>query len=64
MAVPWLAGPPLRQLEELGAWGEMLRSDMIVAYTADAMETGAPRGELLASAYRGPGLPSARVAGK
>ena len=38
VAVPWLAGPPLRQLEELGAWGEMLRSDMIVAYTADAAE--------------------------
>lgn len=38
VAVPWLAGPPLRQLEELSAWGEMLRSDMIVAYTADAVE--------------------------
>ena len=38
VAVPWLSGPPLRQLEELGAWGEMLRSDMVVAYTADTAE--------------------------
>ena len=33
-AVPWLSGPPLRQLEELEAWGQILRSNMIVGYTA------------------------------
>jgi hypothetical protein len=39
VAVPWLSGPALRQLEELAAWGEMLKSGMIVAFTADAAET-------------------------
>ena len=34
VAVPWVSGPPLRQLEELAVWGEMLKSDMIVAFTA------------------------------
>ena len=29
--VPWLSGPPLRQLEELAAWGELLRDGMSVA---------------------------------
>ena len=38
VAVPWLSGPPLRQLEELAAWGEMLKKGMIVAYTADAAD--------------------------
>ena len=33
-SVPWLAGPPLRQLEELSAWGEMLKAGMLVGYTA------------------------------
>ena len=33
--VPWVSGPPLRKLEELQAWGEMLKADMVVAYTAD-----------------------------
>ena len=33
-AVPWVSGPPLRQLEELAAWGELLKMDMIVAFTA------------------------------
>ena len=33
-AVPWVSGPPLRQLEELAAWSEQLKADMIVAFTA------------------------------
>ena len=37
--MPWLSGPAFRQLEELAAWGEMLKSGMIVAFTADAKET-------------------------
>ena len=32
--VPYVSGPPLRQLEELAAWGELLKSGMIVAFTA------------------------------
>ena len=35
VAVPWVSGPPLRQLEELAAWGEMLKTGMIVLSTAD-----------------------------
>ena len=38
VAVPWVSGPPLRQLEELAAWGELLKSGMIVAFTADAAD--------------------------
>ena len=33
--VPWLSGPALHQLEELAAWGELLKSGMVVAFTAD-----------------------------
>ena len=33
--MPWLSGPPLLQLEELAAWGELLKAGMIVAFTAD-----------------------------
>ena len=36
--VPWLSGPPLHQLEELAAWGEMLKLGMVVAYAADAAD--------------------------
>ena len=36
--MPWLSGAPLRQLEELAAWGEMLKAGMNVAYTAAADE--------------------------
>ena len=36
VAVSWVSGPPLRQLEELAAWGELLKSGMIVAFTADS----------------------------
>ena len=36
--VPWVAGPPLRQLEELAAWGELLKMGMIVAFTAHAKD--------------------------
>jgi hypothetical protein len=39
VAVPWLSGPALRQLEELAAWGEMLKPGMIVAFTADDADT-------------------------
>ena len=35
VAVPWLSGAPLRQLEELQAWGEMLKGGMVIAFTAD-----------------------------
>ena len=38
VAVPWLSGAPLRQLEELEAWGEMLKGGMIVAFTADSKD--------------------------
>ena len=34
VAVPWVSGPPLRQLEELAAWGETLKSGMIVLFSA------------------------------
>ena len=34
-SVPWLSGPPLRQLEELAAWGEGLEDGKIVSLTAD-----------------------------
>jgi|EP00966_Prymnesium_polylepis_P189762 hypothetical protein len=36
--VPWVSGPPLRQLEELAAWGELLKSGMIVAFTAHSKD--------------------------
>jgi hypothetical protein len=45
VAVPWLSGPPLRQLEELAAWGEMLKSGMIVAYTAHEGDKGTDQDE-------------------
>ena len=35
-----MSGAPLRQLEELAAWGEMLRADMLVAFTADKNDAG------------------------
>jgi hypothetical protein len=38
VVVPWLSGPPLRQLEELVAWGDMLKTGMIVAFTADVAD--------------------------
>ena len=34
VAVPWLSGPALHQLAELAAWGELLKSEMVVAFTA------------------------------
>ena len=40
VAVPWVSGAPLRQLEELSAWGEMLKADMLVAFTADKNDKG------------------------
>ena len=40
VAVPWLSGAPLRQLEELEAWGEMLKTGMVVAFTADKAADG------------------------
>ena len=36
--VPWVSGPPLRQLEELAAWGELLKRGIIVAFTAHAKD--------------------------
>eukprot|EP00966_Prymnesium_polylepis_P028202 652283-Prymnesium_polylepis.1 len=38
VSVPWVSGPPLRQLEELAAWGELLKMGMIVAFTAHAKD--------------------------
>ena len=40
VAVPWVSGAPLRQLEELAAWGEMLKDGMLVAFTADKDDKG------------------------
>ena len=40
VAVPWVSGAPLRQLEELAAWGEMLKAGMVVAFTADKNDKG------------------------
>lgn len=40
VAVPWVSGSPLRQLEELSAWGEMLKPGMVVAFTADKNDKG------------------------
>ena len=40
MAVPWVSGAPLRQLEELSAWGEILKAGMLVAFTADKNDKG------------------------
>jgi hypothetical protein len=37
-SVPWVSGPPLRKLEELAAWGELLKTGMIVAFTAHAKD--------------------------
>ena len=37
--VPWLSGPPLRQLEELAAWSELLKVGMLVALAVDSSET-------------------------
>ena len=45
VSVPWLSGPPLRQMEELVAWGEMLENGMIVAYTADSADKGTDQDE-------------------
>ena len=36
--VPWVSGSPLRQLEELAAWGELLKSGVVVAFTAHAKD--------------------------
>ena len=66
-AVPWLSGPPLRQLEELAAWGDMLKAGMVVAFTADVSEVhleGAYRLALLNEARRDrptPGVPESQV---
>ena len=38
VTVPWVSGPPLRQLEELAAWGEQLKSGMIVAFVAHSAD--------------------------
>ena len=36
--VPWVSGPPLRQFEELAAWGELLKSGVVEAFTAHAKD--------------------------
>lgn len=54
--VPWLSGPPLRQLEELAAWGEMLRSSMIVGYTAHTSEVHI-EGTYWLAMLKGPAFP-------
>ena len=56
VAVPWLSGPQLRQLEELAAWGEMLKAGMIVGYTADASETHI-EGSYWLALIKGPAFP-------
>ena len=45
MKVPWLSGPPLRQLEQLAAWGELLKDGMIVAYSASSEDAGTDEDE-------------------
>ena len=56
VAVPWLSGPPLRQLEELAAWGEMLKAGTIVGYTANASETHI-EGSYWLALIKGPAFP-------
>ena len=55
-AVPWLSGPPLRQLEELAAWGEGLKQDMVVASTA-AEDQVDEEGNYWLALLKGPAFP-------
>ena len=59
VAVPWVSGAPLRQLEELTAWGEMLKADMLVAFTADKNDAGEwpDEGNYYLALLRGPAYP-------
>jgi hypothetical protein len=43
--VPWLSGPPLRQLEQLAAWGDLLKDGMVVAYSASSEDAGTDQDE-------------------
>jgi len=56
VAVPWLSGPPLRQLEELAAWGDMLKTGMIVAFTADVADVHL-EGRYWLALIKGPAYP-------
>ena len=54
--VPWLSGPPLRQLEELAAWGEALKDSMVVAWTADEDQVD-EEGSYWLALLKGPAFP-------
>ena len=59
VAVPWLSGPSLHQLAELAAWGELLKSGMVVAFTADPEDatTWPMEGNYYLAQIEGPAFP-------
>ena len=59
VAVPWLSGPTLHQLAELAAWGELLKSEMVVAFTADPADasTWPLEGSYYLAQIQGPAFP-------